>query len=133
MKRFFLGLILSTCLALGYVQQRVWLITLGYQVERLSAQRDDLLDQHRVLHYNVLALQSPVILDERLAQRDVQLTPPKAVEVLPHRLEVSPPGSAWRGISQPEPSWWKQAWKQGSRWLEDGRQAIAEPTRGELR
>ena len=113
MKQFFLVLILSTCLALGYVQQRVWLITLGYQVERLVAQRDDFLDQHRVLVYNVLALQSPVILDERLAQRDVQLTPPKAVEVLPPRLEMSPPAQMWSGAPQPESSWWKQAWKQG--------------------
>ena len=133
MRRFFIGLILSTCLALGYVQQRVWLITLGYRVEWLAAQRADLLDQHRVLHYNVLALQSPVILDERLAQRDVQLTPPKAVEVLPHRLETNPPVPAWSGVSQPEFSWWQQAWKQGSRWLENGRQAIAEPSREELR
>ena len=133
MKRFFLVLFLSTGLALGYVQQRVWLITLGYQVEKLSAQRDDLLDQHRVLHYNVLTLQSPVILDERLAQRDVQLTPPKAVEVLPPRLGTNPPTPLWSGMSQPEPSWWQQAWKQGSRWLENGRQAIAEPTQEEPR
>ena len=131
MKRFFIGLLLTTVLALGYVQQRIWLITLGYRVESMSSVRDDLLDQYRVLNYNVLALQSPVILDERLARRDVQLTPPKAIEILPPRLGTAPPGPVLSLLSQPEPSWWKQALRQGTRWLEDGRQAIAEPAREE--
>ncbi len=131
MKRFFAVLLLVTVLALGYVQQRIWLITLGYQVEKTSSLRDDLLDQHRVLHYNVLTLQSPVILDERLARRDVQLTPPKAIEILPPRLGVYTPRSILNGLPQPEPSWWKQALKEGTRWLDNGRQAIAEPAREE--
>ena len=131
MKRFFAGLLLATVLALGVVQQRIWLITLGYQVEKASSMRDDLLDQHRVLHYNVLALQSPVILDERLAQRDVQLTPPKAIEILPPRLGVHTSGPVPNGLPQPEPSWWKQALREGTRWLENGRQAVAEPAREE--
>ena len=131
MKRFFAGLALTTVLALGYVQQRIWLITLGYQVEKTISLRDDLLDQHRVLHYNVLTLQSPVILDERLAQRDVQLTPPTAIEILPPRLGARTPGPALNGLPQPESSWWKQAFKEGTRWLENGRQAIAEPAREE--
>ncbi len=131
MKRFFAALLLATVLALGVVQQRIWLITLGYQVEKTSSLRDDLLDQHRVLHYNVLTLQSPVILDERLAQRDVQLTPPKTIEILPPRLGVHTPRPTLNGLPQPEPSWWKQAFKEGTRWLENGRQAIAEPAREE--
>ncbi len=131
MKRFFACLVLATLLALGYVQQRVWLITLGYRVESMSSARDDLLDQYRVLHYNVLALQSPVILDERLAQRDVQLTPPKAIEILPPRLGTPLPGPALSLLPQPEPSWWKQALREGTRWLEEGRQAIAEPAKEE--
>ena len=131
MKRFFAGLLLVTCLALGYVQQRVWLITLGYRVESMNSMRDDLLDQYRVLNYNVLALQSPVILDERLARRDVQLTPPKAIEILPPRMGAPPPGPVLSLLAQPEPSWWKQALRQGTRWFEDGRQAIAEPAKEE--
>ena len=128
MKRFFVCLLAATLLALGYVQQRVWLITLGYQVESMSSARDDLLDQYRVLHYNVLALQSPVILDERLAQRDVQLTPPKAIEILPPRLGTHPSGPVLSSLPPPEhPTWWKQAFEQGTRWLENGRQAVAAP------
>ena len=131
MKNFFVGLLLATALALGYVQQRIWLITLGYRVESLSSVRDDLLDQYRVLNYNVLTLQSPVILDERLAQRDVQLTPPKTIEILPPRLGMHPPGPALSAQPQSEPSWWKLALRQGAQWFEDGRQAIAEPAREE--
>ena len=129
MKNFFVGLLVVTVLALGYVQQRIWLITLGYRVEGLSSARDDLLDQCRVLNYNVLTLQSPVILDERLAKRNVQLTPPKAVEILPPRLGTHPPGPALSTLPQSEPSWWKQALRQGTQWFEDGRQAVAEPAR----
>lgn len=129
MKNFFVGLLAVTVLALGYVQQRIWLITLGYRVESLSSARDDLLDQYRVLNYNVLTLQSPVILDERLAKRDVQLTPPKAVEILPPRLGTPPPGPVLSALSQSEPFGWKQALRQGTQWFEDGRQAVAEPAR----
>lgn len=131
MKNFFVGLFVTTVLALGVVQQRIWLITLGYQVESTSSLRDDLLDQYRVLHYNVLALQSPVILDERLARRDVQLAPPKAVEILPPRLGTHPAGPVLSSLTQPEPAWWKQALRQGTRWFEEGRQAVAEPAREE--
>lgn len=131
MKRFFAGLGLATLLALGYVQQRVWLITLGYQVEKTHSLRDDLLDQYRVLHYNVLALQSPVILDERLARRDVQLAPPKAIEILPPRLGARPSGPVLSAPPEAPPSWWKQALRQGAQWFEEGRQAVAEPAREE--
>ena len=131
MKNFFVGLLLATVLALGYVQQRIWLITLGYRVESMNSARDDLLDQYRVLNYNVLTLQSPVILDERLAKRDVQLTPPKAVEILPQRLGAQPTGPVLSALPQSEPSWWKQALRRGTQWFEEGRQAVAEPAREE--
>ncbi len=129
MTRFFIGLLLATLLALGVVQQRIRLITLGYQVESTSSLRDDLLDQHRVLNYNVLTLRSPVILDGRLAQRDVQLAPPKAIEILPPRLGVHSSRPVLNGLPPPAPTWWRQALKEGTRWFENGRQAIAEPAR----
>lgn len=131
MKNFFVGLLVTTVLALGYVQQRVWLITLGYEVETMNSVRDDLLDQYRVLQYNVLALQSPVILDERLARRDVQLAPPKTVEILPPRLGARPAGLLVTALSQPEPSWWQSAFRRGTQWFEAGQQAIAEPAKEE--
>ena len=132
MKRFILGWGMAVLLALGYVQQRVGLITLGYQVESLNSERDDLLDQHRVLNYNVLALRSPVILDERLSKQDVQLIPPQAIEILslPSRVHTSS-GLAWGRAIRPEGSWWQQALKQGTRWLGLTRLAVAEPVGGD--
>ena len=131
MRPFFVGLFLATAAALGVVQQRVSLITLGYEVEATTSLRDDLLDQHRVLHYNISALQSPVILDRRLARGDVQLAPPQEVEfIVPRR--VSPlPSASWDGISKPGLSWWQQALERGVRWMESGRQAVAAPARAE--
>ncbi|MBI3333647.1 MAG: hypothetical protein HYZ93_06110 [Candidatus Omnitrophica bacterium] len=130
MGRFFIGLGIATLLALGIVQQRVALIQAGYQVESLRRLKEDLLDQHRVLQYNVLTLQSPVILSQRLAQRDVRLAPPISVEVLAGSLEARP----WTRMDQIPftagggPRWIQQIRHLASRWLEGGRQAEAEPT-----
>ena len=132
MRKFFVGLVVSTLLALGVVQQRVSLVAMGYDVEALGSQRDDLLDQHRVLHYNVLALQSPVILDERLARQAVQLAPPAEIQVVTPRLSLAPAVSMWSGPPVLEASsWWKQALRQSARWLENGRQAVAAPAKEE--
>lgn len=131
MKRFFACLLTATFLALGYVQQRVSLVSLGYDVEALASRRDDLLDQHRVLHYNILALQSPVILDERLARQAVQLAPPADVQVVTTRWVSTPPVPEWRVPLASEASWWRQALRQSARWFEDGRQAVAAPAKEE--
>ena len=129
MRRYFLGLGLTMGVALAYVQQRVWVITLGYEVERLNSLRDDLLDQHRVLNYNVFTLRSPVILEERLSRKNVQLIPPTAVEVLSPRSGTIPLASAWDGWVQSEPSWLERVLTFAMRWVEQDRQAIAEPAK----
>ncbi|MBI3317991.1 MAG: hypothetical protein HYZ90_02425 [Candidatus Omnitrophica bacterium] len=127
-ERFLVCLLAGTCLALLVVQQKVSLIHLGYRVEELRKIKIDLLDQHRVIQYNVLALRSPVILNRRLAVADVKLTPPQAVEVVPST------GSGFSTIAQ---GGWIQSngvrgWLQGavrvaSRWLEGVRSAEAQP------
>lgn len=129
MRRYFLGLSLATLMALAAVQQRVWLITLGYEVERLNSVRDDLLDQHRVLNYNVLTLRSPVILEERLSRQNVQLAPPSAVEILTPRSGTRPSAPAWEGWVKSEPSWLEQVLTFAARWAEEGRHAVAEPAK----
>ena len=131
MRKFFAVLVVLTLLALGYVQQRVSLVLLGYSVEALNSQRDDLLDQHRVLHYNVLALQSPMILDERLARQAVQMEPPADIQVFTPRLVSSSPVPDWNVVPAVESSWWRQALRQSARWLENGRQAVAAPAKDE--
>ena len=127
MKRFLGGLVLTTFLALTYVQQRVVLITEGYRVEALRHQKEDLLDQHRVLQYNVLTLRSPAILSQRLAHRDVQLTPPQQVEVLRSVVKSTPIVQPQVGQMPTQPNMLRQAGKLAARWLENGRQAEAEP------
>lgn len=131
MKKFFVTLLVSTFLALGYVQQRVSLVALGYDVEAMGSRRDDLLDQHRMLHYNVLALQSPMILDERLARQAVWLAPPADVQVVTPKLISAVSAPEWSGHPGLETPWWQQALRQSARWLQNGRQAVAAPAREE--
>lgn len=123
MQRSLLNLVLATVLALGVVQQRVVLVTLGYEIEKLRGLKDDLLDQNRVLNYNVLTLQSPVILNRRLEEKQVQLAPPKAIEVLVPQAGVlfsRPPESIRRDLVA-------ATRELVVRWLGSGRQAEAKP------
>ena len=126
MRRSFLGLAIFACLCLAYVQQRVILVSLGYQVERLRHLKDDLLDQHRVLHYNVLILQSPVILDRRLTRSDVELSVPQQVEVLfPRVTPTAVPAQKESVVS--EGTLLQQVRRFAAQWLEGVRQAEAKP------
>ena len=129
MKRLVIGFILITCMALTYVQQRVVLVGLGYQVETLRHKKEELLDQHRVLNYNVLTLRSPVILHQRLARRDVQLTPPQQVEIVPRHpvMRVSPVFQSGQGGPRGESVWLRGAGRLAARWFDNGQQAEAEP------
>ena len=129
MRRILGGVVLAIVLALVYVQQRVVLVTEGYQVESLRRVREELLDQHQVLRYNVLTLRSPVILSHRLARGDVQLAPPQQVEILS--------GTGYRAGMLPVavgipvkavPNVFQRAERFASRWLDNGRKAEAEPT-----
>lgn len=129
MKRYFVCLTLATLMSLVYVQQRVWLIGLGYEVERLSSTRDDLLDQHRVLNYNVLTLRSPVILEERLSRQNVQLAPPTAIEVLSPLSGPASSAPTWDQWAKSEPSLLERVLTFASRWAGEGPRAIAEPAK----
>lgn len=121
------GVILVACFLLGYVQQRVIQVSLGYRVEQLRHLKDDLLDQHQVLHYNVLTLQSPVILSQRLARSDVQMAPPKLVEVVVPRAQLVPVAQPGQGPTPSRDDWLAQVKRLSARWLAGGRQAEAEP------
>ena len=127
MKRLLLGLTLMTCLSLVYVQQRVALVGLGYTVENLRHTENELLDQHRILHYNVLTLQSPVILSQRLAHRDVQLAPPREVEILPRHVRLNPGAPVQQPELKGKPLLFGGIWRLAAAWLENGRPAEAEP------
>lgn len=126
MQKFLVGLTGMTLFLLAYVRLQVGVISSGYELERLRRHQAELLDQHRVLHYNVLILRSPVILSQRLARRDIVLKPPQQVE----RLS----GEARKPLQVPEPklpfgqSFVRQAGHRVARWLTGERSAEAEPT-----
>lgn len=135
MRKSLLGLTAATVLALGVVQQRVVLVGVGYEIEKLRSIKDDLLDQNRVLHYNVLTLQSPLILNRRLEESQVHLAPPKVVEILvpqggaifpepPEGIRHDRVAEGWR---KSEPSWARATRELADRWLGAGRQAEARP------
>ncbi len=130
MPRTWMGLGLATLLLLGYVHQRVALVRLGYQVEQLRKVRDDFLDQRRVLDYNILTLQSPVILNRRLAAADVKLTAPRAVDVWEGGKGPSSAAVSAVSPSKATAGWFSKAQRWTSRWLEGGREAEAKPALG---
>ncbi len=70
---------MGTVLALAYTHQQIALIEARYAIEQRAATRGDMLDQHHILLYNVLTLQAPQLLEQRLARRDVELVSPRRV------------------------------------------------------
>ena len=127
LKILFLALVLATVLGLGYVHQRVALIASGYDVESLRRTKNDLVDQNQVLAYNVLTLCSPAILNERLAQKNILMTAPRAVQVLAPHMPSVMVGTGGARRTQVDPSWLRQTMKLAVRWIEGSRPAVAEP------
>ena len=117
----------TTVLALLYVQEKVILVAEGYQVEDLRHRKDELLDQHRVLQYNVLALQSPVILNKRLARQNVQLTAPQNVEMLQSEKRWKATVPQQHELQIHKMNWFQQARQLVVGWVESDRQAEARP------
>ena len=122
-QRFLTMLGAAGLLAMGVVQQRVALVTVGYEVEELRRLKDDFLDQNRVLQYNVLILQSPMVLDRRLARSHVQLAPPEGIELLTHPARLLPTRPVKPVAVQPTGLGRTQGL--ALRWLGEGRQAEA--------
>ena len=79
MLRWFLGVALGTLVALAYAHQQVILIEASYALEERAQQKAEALDQYQILLYNVLTLQAPQLLEQRLARRDVQLVSPREI------------------------------------------------------
>lgn len=126
MRKILCGLVVATLLALVYVQQRISLVTEGYRVETFRHQKEELLDQHQVLQYNVLTLRSPAVLHLRLARQDIQLIPPQQVEVL-RQAAVAPPSSKFVLPAVSSSGVLHRARQFAARWIDNGQQAEAEP------
>lgn len=79
MRRVMAGIGIGTLAALAYTHQQISLIEARYAIEQRMATRADRLDQHHILLYNVLTLQAPRLLEQRLARRDVALVSPRRI------------------------------------------------------
>ena len=86
--RVLIGVGVGTAIALVYTHQQITLIEASYAVERQARLKEDMLDQHRILLYNVLTLQAPQLLEQRLARREIALVSPRRIAWV-----TSPPSS----------------------------------------
>lgn len=66
-------------MALVYTHQQIVLIEAGYAIEQRAQERADMLDQYHILLYNVLTLQAPQLLEQRLARREIELVSPRRI------------------------------------------------------
>ena len=64
--RFVYGVIIMVLLSLVYVRQRIELLKVGYEVRAKEIARLELLDQNKILDYNVYVLKSPSNLERFL-------------------------------------------------------------------
>lgn len=108
-RRWVLAIGVGTAVALAYTHQQIALIEAGYAIERRAQWRADRLDQYHILLYNVLTLQAPQWLEQRLARREIELVSPRRI--------------AW---AIPSPTLFAVADKRGAPGLlERGRQFVA--------
>ncbi len=73
------GISAGTLLALAYTHQQITLIQSAYAVEQRAQLKADKLDQYHILLYNVLTLQAPQLLEQRLARREIELVSPRRI------------------------------------------------------
>ena len=93
MKRFVVIVTCMTVLAVAYVWQRAESVNLSYAIHRQEEELTRLIDQQRLLEYNVLTRESPATLQEKLEAVDpsLQLTQRQV-----SRAIVRPEHRSWR-------------------------------------
>ncbi|MFH1479073.1 MAG: hypothetical protein ABIG92_04780 [Candidatus Omnitrophota bacterium] len=77
-----------TLLALAYVNMQVLVYQMGLKVKENTYIYSNLVDQNKILLYNVLNLKSPVNLEAKLLAKKVELNMPREWQVL--KLKGSP-------------------------------------------
>ncbi len=80
---------IGVILALGYIHQQVELVKISYQINRQEQLTTQLVDQNKILGYNVKYLKSASHLENRLIARQVKLTMPHAQQVV-QLVQVKP-------------------------------------------
>ncbi|MFH1782700.1 MAG: hypothetical protein ABH848_03690 [Candidatus Omnitrophota bacterium] len=81
-------IVLLTIVAIMYVNQQVLVYQMGLKVKENANIYSKLVDQNRILVYNVLNLKSPVNLEAKLLAKKVEMNMPHKWQVV--RLKDSP-------------------------------------------
>ena len=92
--RYFILLILVTTFAVAAVAQQARAIHLGYRVECLNEEREDLAERKRELRCDISALSQPARIAEEIGRLDVGLLDPVA---LSRTFASERPGDRARG------------------------------------
>ena len=91
--RYFILLILATTFAVAAVAQQARAIHLGYRVERLKAEREDLVERKRELRCDIGVLSRPARIAKEIGRFDVGLLDPVALtQAFAHERPGGPPG-----------------------------------------
>jgi len=89
-RNFALRTVLLTSIALLYVHQNYMIIESNYSIKKYERQLCRLLDRNRKLMYNVTALESPRVLEEKLKSHGVKYVIPRQWAVVSRRSGRSP-------------------------------------------
>ncbi len=80
--KFLITLVFVTTFSVCYVHQQIELVKHSYELRSNQQKLECLLDQTRILQYNVIALKAPVNLEKRLEANDVDLVQPQRGQVV---------------------------------------------------
>lgn len=87
--KFLLLTAIIVIVALGYIHQQVEIVKVSYKINRHEQVLTQLVDQNKILRYNVSYLKAAPHLEKRLMARQVKLSMPKAQSVV-QLAEVKP-------------------------------------------
>lgn len=82
LSKFLTIVVMITMASLFYVHQEIELVKQSYEVQTNQQKVNDLLDQNRILKYNVSALKAPFNLEDRLAANNIKLVSPERWQVV---------------------------------------------------
>ena len=90
LSRYFIILLIITCLGIGYSHQQFALIRANYNIQYYENQLSQLLDRNEKLMYNITTLESPANLEKTLEANGIDYDMPRRWAVV-KRLKSKPP------------------------------------------
>jgi len=80
--RFLLIVSIATVFCLLYVHQQLMLVKLSYQLKDNQKKYSNLLDQNKIIKYNIACLKSPKKVEDMLAAENIKLVMPPVWHVV---------------------------------------------------